>query len=161
MPSTTLDSPASCAQPRNPRTHAKVVIVFENRYGADDAEARHQFVEAITGVARAIVTTLQEHPTRAPGPYPLVKVRQMLGVHSDAVREALHRYPLAIAVDTQGRPEKLGEELAKLTSALSWVLTFYYGLPSVPQRFEGRFATDMLAIEKAASGVVIVAEQWG
>lgn len=61
-------------------------------------------------------------------------------------------YPLAVAVDTAGRPDKLGQERARLAAAASHVLVFYHGLDRIPERFSGQAQTDLYAVQRAAEG---------
>jgi len=49
-------------------------------------------------------------------PYPLAEVSRQLAGHHGALQRAVEAYPLAMAIDADGRPDKLGAELAELVS---------------------------------------------
>lgn len=79
----------------------------------------------------------------------------------DGVLQVVRDYPLAVTVNTQGRPDKLSQELARLAAAASHVLVFYHGLDRIPERVSGQAQTNLYAVQRAAEGAGIVAAQFG
>lgn len=136
--------------------------MFETRYGAAVAAARGVFVADVLAAAGKIVAVLKQHPVRGgTDVYPLLDVHQQLTAAWSEIITALNAYPLAVAVDTNGRRDKFGEQLALLGARLGHVLVFYRNLTSFPDQLSGKAITDLLDVERAAEGVVVVGKQWG
>jgi hypothetical protein len=75
---------------------------------------RTQLVAAVADTARQIAAVLDQNPIRGRAPYPLAEVHRQLAEQHAALQRAVQAHPLALAVDTNGRPDKLGSELAGL-----------------------------------------------
>lgn len=115
--------------------------------------ARAQLVAAVADAARQIAAVLDQNPVRGTGPYPLAEVHRQLTEHHAALQRAVQAYPRALAVDTDGRPDKLGSELAGLMGYVQHVLVLYHNLADVPDHMRVQAHRDLSATHLRARHV--------
>jgi hypothetical protein len=115
--------------------------------------ARAQLAAAVADAASRIAAVLDQNPVRGKDPYPLTEVHRQLAEHHAALQCAVRAYPLALAVNTDGRPDKLGSELAGLMSYVQHVLVLYHNLADVPDHMRAQTHRDLSAIHLRARRV--------
>ncbi|HZA16776.1 MAG TPA: hypothetical protein VE645_07750 [Pseudonocardiaceae bacterium] len=76
-----------------------------------------------------------------------------LAEHHAALQRAVQAYPLALAVDTDDRPDKLGSELAGLMGYVQYVLVLYHNLADVPDHMRAQAHRDLSATHLRARHV--------
>ena len=103
----------------------------KGREGGPDARA--ELGAAVAVAAGRIADVLDRHPV-LPGPYPLTGVLRELAAQQAALQGALEAYPLALAMDEDGRPDPLGPDLAGLMGQVLYVLVLYRNLEDIPDR---------------------------
>ncbi len=115
--------------------------------------ARAHLAAAVAGAARQIAAVLDQNPIRGNGPYPMTEVHRQLAEHHAVLQRAVQAYPLALAVGTDGRPDKLGAELAGLMSYLQHLLVLYHNLTDVPDHMRAQAHRDLSATHLRARHV--------
>lgn len=114
---------------------------------------RTQLVAAVADTARQIATVLDQNPIRGKAPYPLAEVHRHLAEQHAALQRAVQAHPLVLAVDTNGRPDKLGSELAGLMGYVQHVLVLYHNLADIPDQMRAQAHRDLSAIHLQARRV--------
>ncbi|MQA86810.1 MAG: hypothetical protein GEV03_19810 [Streptosporangiales bacterium] len=79
--------------------------------------------------------------------------RARLAEHHATLQGAVQAYPLALAVDTDGRPDRLGSELAGLMGYLQHVLVLYHNLADIPDHMRAQANRDLSATHLRARRV--------
>lgn len=116
-----------------------------NDSGRQPDNGRAQLAAEAVEIARQVAVVLDQNPPGGKGPYPLADVLRQLAEQHAALRTAVLAYPLSLAVDADGRPDKLGAELAGLMGYLQHVLVLYHGLADVPDQMRAQANRDLSA----------------
>jgi hypothetical protein len=134
--------------------------MFEARYGHSINQARTTLGAAVTSAADQVAALIDEHSVVRPGePGRLLSLTRKLGAHQSELRAAVNAYPLALAMDTNGRPDKAGEALARLMATLEHVLVFYRNLENVPEHLRGQAHRDLEGLTRDALSVQAMFDQ--
>ncbi|MGH3981161.1 MAG: hypothetical protein ACRDST_00375 [Pseudonocardiaceae bacterium] len=122
---------ASSAASRSAAEWIRVVGAREHNLANIDVDV------AVADAGSQIAAVLDQNPLRGTGPYPAEVHRQLAEDHA-ALQRAVQAYPLALAMDTAGRPDKLGAELAGLMGYVQHVLVLYHNLADVPDHMRAQ-----------------------
>jgi hypothetical protein len=125
--------------------------MFDARYGDAIRTARAELETALAVQATRIAEFEPRALIREPG---LLHVLEQLAECQTGLRNALGKWPLAVAVDTDGRRDRLGPALAELMATLEWVLVFYRNLDRVPEPMRGDAHRRWEGLVRDANGVL-------
>lgn len=95
-------------------------------------DERHEFVAVATEAAGRVAAVLAENPLRANQPYPIGAVLDVLARCYDDMRRAVAGLSTPVTIDSTGRVDPFGNDLAALMSHLQVTCVLCHRLDDIP-----------------------------